>query len=134
LLALGLFVIALALPAVTTGGLDIVGHYKDSETMYGAQCLAMGLLGAIPAWANPLLGIAAILAAFNRRWLAFICSAAALALALSTFLFVESHPTSLFAIVELRIGCYVWIASIALITVVSWRRLTQPPELALALA
>jgi len=108
LLALGLYLLSLALPCV-------IGRMLFSrawETEYGITCLVWGW-GTIPWYANPLLLFAALANHWRAHELAGVFAICALVLAL-TFFGYDSD--------ELRphVGYYVWLASMVATAIASF--------------
>ncbi len=106
-----LYLLALALPAVEMGGQDLFGHATKTQTMPGIWCLGIGLLGPTPAWANIALGIAIVLAAYQKPRAATVFTLLAVLMAASTLLFIEPQGPGLFALRSVRIGFWLWLAS-----------------------
>jgi hypothetical protein len=97
----GLYALSLVLPAAV---IDVGIFQSRRETVFGVQCLVQGFIVILPWLANPLLAIAALLLAARRPEFAVLVATCALGIASTMFFFDD---------MSLRVGAYVWLASIA---------------------
>ena len=111
LIALSLFVVSLVVPALDVETPQLFTKSLHTETMYGFQCLALGYL-VLPAWlANPLWAIGMVLHAARRKKPAISMLLLALIAAVSSPLVLTSMEG--YRLVDLHIGYFAWLASIA---------------------
>ena len=142
-ISLLLYVIACCSPALELTATTTREHLTPvtHETMWGFQLLLRGYMGiffGIIAWfANPLWVAALLLA--SSKWVkaALAVSVASLAIAFTSFLAIgkdlavwesdiyHQHPSALLP------GCFLWIASLAVVPLACWLRITSrlPPGL-----
>lgn len=116
-IALGLFLLSLALPALVIEQRPMFGGGSHVESMVGAQCLAIGFF-LWPGWvANPLLTIAWLLGALARGRAGYLKAATVVTvLALTSAVFAAFLLASLDnpRLISLHVGYYVWLASIVI--------------------
>ncbi len=124
------YVVALMLPAVYRPGLGAPTSGLTGYVEYGYECLG-GLPFALlsPAWwANPawLLGMIALVR--NRPKLARICGLVGAFLALSVFV-IGPFPPDNFGFSDMRLGYYIWLASMLALVVIAQFQIRSPSRL-----
>lgn len=111
--ALALFALSLALPALAVLEKPLFGGDPSPKTFPGVVCLAMGWL-VLPGWlGNPLFLAAAILHGLRKHRVAIVLLSIALLLSLLAPLILTSMDGGMFEVQHVRVGYYVWIASMA---------------------
>lgn len=121
-----LYVLALALPAVEVGGHDLFGSATTTQDMSGFACLGTIVVGPSPAWANIALGLAIVLAAYQKPRAAVVFTLLAVVMAASTLLYLEPQGHGLFALRSVRVGFWFWLASCVVMLWARFRELSPP--------
>lgn len=118
-IAIFLYILSLALPAITVIDKPLFGGGSTTRMMLGGQCLVVGWI-VWPGWlANPLFGLALLLHYFEKH------AAAAVLLLLAVLSAILGlailRDLDLMRLHHVQIGYVVWLASIVvlLIAVVS---------------
>ena len=122
-IAIALYMLSLVLPAIISIHKPLLWGAPHDEMMLGFQCLLIGWF-TIPWYANLALWIAGIALAFRRPRVAAVFSFAAIGLALTLFLYVNTLVRSPHA------GYVAWLASMIVVLIAacdrSRRRLAVP--------
>jgi hypothetical protein len=122
-IALGLYMLSLALPAIVSINKPILWGSSHDETMVGFQCLAIGWF-TLPWYANIALWIAGIALAWHRPRVAAVASLTAVGLALTLFVYVGTYVRSP------HVGYVAWLASMVVVFVAACARSRRDRELA----
>ena len=109
-IAIGLFLVSLALPAVAVLEAPLLWGKPKETVFFGAQCLILGFF-YWPGWlANPILVVALICHVLSRhRAAAILAGLAILSAVVAPFVLAGSKQHTL---LYLHVGYYVWLVSL----------------------
>ena len=114
-IAISLYMLSLALPAVVSVHKPLFGGGSHEELMFGFQCLLIGWI-TIPWYANLALWIAGIALAFRQPGIAALFSFSAIGFALTLFLYTGKYVHAP------HVGYVVWLASMVVVFIASIAR------------
>lgn len=123
--ALALYVISLALPAIVVLDKPLFGGTPETKVLFGAHCLAVGFV-VWPGWlANPLFALAYILHRFERHAAAAVVLVFAVLSALFALLLLQAPGNMMPELRHIHVGYVAWVASLLVLLIASAR----PPRL-----
>jgi hypothetical protein len=114
-LAIALYILSLALPAISVIDKPMFGGSATTRMLLGGQCLLMGWV-VWPGWvANPLFGLALLLHHFKKHGAAAVLLVFAIASAILGLVILRE--LDFMPLEHVQVGYFVWLASIVVLLI-----------------